>query len=138
MSRILFLGVDGVLNHRKNPKAICQIAAERLMKVVDDADALIVMTASLRLGGHCTDAMREVRQTGAGRRMHSDWRTKDLSSRGIEIAEWLSRHPEAHRYAIVDDDSDMLPEQQQFFVQTSFETGLLDHHADKLIEILKS
>lgn len=156
MSRILFLDVDGVLNHRGvfvvgNPDPICPLAAQRLMRVVDKADALIVMSSTWRLGGYDNLSMRKVRQCGAARRMHSDWCTKDLSRipeegevitemcrRGIEIAEWLSRHPEAHRYAIVDDDSDMLPEQQQFFVQTSFDTGLLDHHADKLIEILKS
>jgi hypothetical protein len=72
---------------------------------------------------------------------HEDGSTKRLSGdayngRGSEIAEWLSRHPEVDRYAIVDDDSDMLPEQVPFFVQTSFETGMTDEHAAKLIEVL--
>jgi hypothetical protein len=31
--------------------------------------------------------------------------------RGEEIKAWLHQHPEVTRYAIVDDDSDMLPEQ---------------------------
>lgn len=36
----------------------------------------------------------------------------------------------------VDDDTDMLPEQEACFVQTTFETGLLDAHAARLIDML--
>ena len=56
---------------------------------------------------------------------------------GGRTGEWLSRHPEVERYAIVDDDSDMLPEQMPFFVRTSAETGgLKKRHADRLIKLL--
>jgi hypothetical protein len=44
--------------------------------------------------------------------------------RGLEIYTWLNAHPEVTRYAIVDDDSDMLDEQKPYFVQTNFKDGL--------------
>lgn len=44
--------------------------------------------------------------------------------RGHEIAHWLAAHPEVTTWAIVDDDSDMLPEQRHRFVQTDFSDGL--------------
>src|SRR3546814_15668556 len=61
---------------------------------------------------------------------HEDWRTRfhgELPDRwrnrrrGGEIAEGLRRHPEVSVYAIVDDDSDMLPEQRHAYVQRSDE-----------------
>lgn len=63
--------------------------------------------------------------------IHEDWRTKDLHRfdldkvRGDEIAEWLSRHPEVTKYAIIDDDSDMLPEQMPHFVHTQAVDGIM-------------
>jgi len=56
--------------------------------------------------------------------------------RGNEIREWLSRHPEVTHYAIVDDNSDMLPEQRTFFVQTKFDDGMLVKDYLKILEIL--
>ena len=38
--------------------------------------------------------------------------------------------------AIVDDDSDMLPEQRPMFVQTDYVEGLLPEHVDRLALIL--
>ena len=65
--------------------------------------------------------------------------TKDTSynePRGEQIAEWLERHPEVTRYAIIDDDSDMLDEQKEFFAQTSFQEGMMFHHYMRLTHIL--
>jgi len=59
--------------------------------------------------------------------------------RGMQIKRWLAaRGLENARFVILDDDSDMLPEQLPFFVQTSMKGGLMDHHMEKAIEILKS
>lgn len=40
------------------------------------------------------------------------------SSRGNEIARWLSEHPGVEQWAIIDDDSDMLDSQRSRFVRT--------------------
>jgi hypothetical protein len=78
------------------------------------------------------------------RYLHDDWRTIDLHRfnndkvRGDEIAEWLSRHPEVKKYAILDDDSDMLASQFPVFVHTRFDEGIQVEHWRQLEEIFKN
>jgi hypothetical protein len=56
--------------------------------------------------------------------------------RGDEIKAWLSEHPEVDKYAILDDDSDMLDEQLPNFFKTTFQDGLTDDIAEKVTEHL--
>ena len=58
--------------------------------------------------------------------------------RGHEIQEWLDKHPEVTRYAILDDDSDMLPEQMPNFFKTTFQNGLIEDIAKKVTEHLNA
>lgn len=44
--------------------------------------------------------------------------------RGDEIKDWLDQHKEVKKYAIIDDDSDMLPEQMSSFFKTDTYCGL--------------
>lgn len=62
------------------------------------------------------------------------------SPRGSEIKEYLNtRHKNQDvRYVILDDNNDMLPEQQAFFVQTDEMWGLTQTDANRAIEILTS
>lgn len=46
------------------------------------------------------------------------YRSGEKHSRGEEIQKWLNEHPECEYYLIVDDDSDILPEQKNNFVKT--------------------
>ena len=48
--------------------------------------------------------------------------------RGQEIQEWLDQHPEVEDYAILDDDSDMLPEQFAKFHHSDPWFGLNPNH----------
>lgn len=57
--------------------------------------------------------------------------------RGDEIQEWLNRHPEIKKFAIIDDDSDMRPDQISNFVKTQFETGLNGSAGFKIREIFR-
>lgn len=50
------------------------------------------------------------------------------SLRGEEIKEWLDKHPEVTDYAILDDDSDMLPEQFKKFHHCDRWFGMSPHH----------
>lgn len=43
-----------------------------------------------------------------------------------------------YQYAILDDDSDMLLEQKDHFVQTNFVTGVTDDDIEKIKNILNS
>lgn len=56
-------------------------------------------------------------------------------SRGNEIYAWLRDNP-VDKYAIIDDDSDMRPEQVPYFVQTNYVTGLTEIEIEKLRELL--
>ena len=81
----------------------------------------------------------------AGLPLHDDWRTDWRNDyvgsiiigqrRGVEIFRWLARHP-GTAYAIVDDDSDMLPEQMPYFVQTQHDDGIEREHVERLVATL--
>lgn len=144
-SPILFLDVDGVLNHeetfldRKREDMIAPECAARLFGLLERTGAKVVLSSSWRgLPG------LEARLEKAGVMAHVISRTPHNVTndqvRGHEIEAWLMSHPTPPtRYAIVDDESDMLPEQLPFFVQTDFRKGgLLDEHVAKLEQILRA
>lgn len=56
--------------------------------------------------------------------------------RGVEIQKWIDEHPEVENYVIVDDDSDMLPEQMTNFVLTSYDEGITFKKANEIVEKL--
>ena len=119
--KIIFLDIDGVLNvinqgrdefgHKFNPKFV-----ENLKTIIDQTNAKIVISSTWRNAGLA--------------KMQLMWEVRDLPGeviditpnfrhtnavRGEEIAEWL-RLNEVDRYVILDDDTDMLPEQIPYFV----------------------
>jgi hypothetical protein len=63
--------------------------------------------------------------------------SKFSASRGEEIALWL-RDNKVDKYVIVDDDSDMLPEQLPYFVKTDNYEGLLYKDYLKVVELLST
>lgn len=56
--------------------------------------------------------------------------------RGAQIQAWLDRHPEVEQWAIIDDDSDMLPEQAHRFIKTTTDNGFMFEHYKKLEKML--
>lgn len=52
--------------------------------------------------------------------------------RGTEIKEWLEKNPSVEDYAILDDDSDMLPEQMNKFYKCDSYYGLSPNHLYKI------
>lgn len=145
MSAILFLDVDGVLNCL-NTWGSCDDMIDpdccaRLLNLLERTQARVVLSSSWR-----GMAPLEKRLERAGVMAHVIGRTPHKRTndqvRGHEIELWMRSHPaelgEGGRYAIVDDDADMLPEQMARFVQTSFHHGgLQDVHCERL-EILLS
>lgn len=144
-ARVLFLDFDGVLNSHRTAIAFSGVSWAGSGGIRAKMDEVAV-----RLVGGI------VRRAGAGVvlstswRTHPDWktygpaldlpvidRTPDLHGpRGADIAAWLAVHPEVERYAIVDDDADMLPEQLPYFVKTEHADGLTFAAATKLAELL--
>jgi hypothetical protein len=51
-----------------------------------------------------------------------------MKCRGEEIKEWLDNHPEVEDYAILDDDSDMLPNQMSKYHQCDPWFGMSPNH----------
>lgn len=140
--KILFLDVDGVLNRQSLLTAdaatfvLCPKACARLKVLIKKTGAKVVLSSSWRLSEPHVAFLRE---HGVMDEVHEDWCTKEFSGkcmRGFEIDEWLSRHPEVKRYAIVDDYDGILPKQRRYFIRTSFVLGLQDRHVTRLVAIL--
>ena len=119
MSRVCFADVDGVLNfdacftEAAGPAPIDPECIERLNQVMATTGAELVLSSAWR--GIRELEARLARAGALRHRYPADWRTPKLPGarlRGEEIAAWLERHPEVDGYAIVDDDSDMLPRQR--------------------------
>lgn len=56
--------------------------------------------------------------------------------RGNEIKDYLDRHPEVTDYVILDDSSDMLPEQMPFFVRCDGKVGFSSDNYFQMMQIL--
>jgi hypothetical protein len=162
--KVLFLDIDGVLNsaasaelhHRlvkqnsfvvfQDPpqdlgcKAydFCPVAVANLNYLLGQVpDLQIVISSMWRIGRTLPElqaiftylglpSARIIGQTP----FHNDFG----AVRGVEIKEWLTQHPEVIQYGIVDDDSDMLPEQLTNFFKTDEYLGLTYRDALKLVQ----
>ena len=71
--------------------------------------------------------------------LHDEWRTEHFpgQARGLEINAWLADNEMSgkNNYIILDDNSNMLPEQMSQFVQTDGLDGMLTMHMHKIIEL---
>lgn len=135
--KILFLDIDGVVNCKTSSfmtdlYPLDRYAAFLVGKIVLDTDAEVVLSSSWRkhpegmavIAKHVVSLFDRTGEEG--------------SIRGDEIQAWLDRHPEVTKYAILDDDSDMLESQKPNFFQTSWETGLTEEIAKKVTEHLNT
>lgn len=141
---VLFLDIDGVIlsgeelwasgNNRYLPPQ--KIALLNWVCLATNCD--VVISSTWRRDEGTPMALKEAGFCG---RLHTDWRTNlgffgGDPRRGGQIAEWLKAHPKVPRYAILDDDGDMLEEQRPSFVQPRFATGLQRAHCERLINLL--
>lgn len=139
--RIIFLDIDGVIlsgralwasrDHTYLPPRAIALLNEAVRRTGAD----VVVSSTWRRDENCRDRLRAA---GFEHEFHEDWRTLPLGGgfRGHQIAKWLDEHPAVERYVILDDDSDMRPEQKPFFVQTKFEDGIQPEHVEKIVAIL--
>jgi len=149
--KVLFLDIDGVLNSVRSATVLGNIPHD----VTPKGLALFDMQAVELVRGLCRDGRVKIVLSSTWR-LHDDWEAigpalglpiidrtgryyegpTDTCRRGREIQAWLDMHPEVESYAIVDDDSDMLPGQMEFFAQTSGFDGLTWAPFTKLCSIL--
>jgi hypothetical protein len=101
-------------------------------------DILYVLSSTWRKR-HTKKEMEDwLRRYGWTGEFHPDWRTGELNGpRGLEIEEWLSRHPDTENYVILDDSGDMLESQKYHFVQTDDYNGIMAEnywHMERIFE----
>ena len=148
--KVIFLDIDGVFNHVSWQKTLTKEQINDLYRTNDAFDPATVVRFN-----------RVIRETGAKIVVSSSWRNlfpevdeilkrngvegeiightpskMSLYHRGGEIALWLddTDYP-VDTIAIVDDESDM-HHLMPYLVQTTWQNGLQDEHADRLIEML--
>ena len=148
MTKIIFLGFDGVLNTEHyqgllqyqgkpwqdeygaffDPKAVKQ-----LKRIIDATDADIVVESSWKYLG--LDAMKEL------------WEVRNLpgtiiditpsllgKNKGVEIASWLSKYAKQDiRYVIIDDEYVILDSQVAHFILTNSYEGITEEQANRAI-----
>lgn len=158
---LLFLDIDGVLNNQGSamvlgsPSHVFDPVSVGLVDLLcEQTGARIVISSAWRIGIDLPTLRDDMSECGGGilaKRVIDVTPTRvspmpaavnasaeDLVPyRGAEIKAWVERNNcRRAPYVIVDDDSDMLPEQQPFFVQTRFEDGFRFQHYGKALQIL--
>lgn len=157
--KIIFLDIDGVLNYTqwyvsdRNPGNlhgeegdIDPLCAEKINKICRETGAKIVISSDWRLSWpYCID---RIENGGVEKGLIIDKTPEhmwvehitqdflDYKSRGSEIDDWLSQHPECDRYVILDDRKDFTEEQQPNFIHVNSMRGLDDDDVNFAIQIL--
>jgi hypothetical protein len=139
---VLFLDVDGVLNCRGDySRSTCNVdlipdrTLKILKRIVDNTGAKIILSSSWRFG--CSAAVRDRLDT-VGLSLHDMTTTETMNDprRGAEIDLWLRENSGVISVAILDDDADAGALHPDDFFQTSFDVGLTDDIADRIIDHL--
>ena len=151
--KVIFLDIDGVLNHEKHYKWLMETdeptslqrvypysefnptSCKLLNKIIDETDAKIVLSSSWRLDG-ILKLNNIFKHCGIYHKIFDVTPCLDID-RGKEIDKWLSEHPEVTNYVILDDDTDMEEYQLPSFIKTNaYNDGLNEEVANKAIKIL--
>lgn len=139
--KVLFLDIDGVVNNsgtfKKYPNAefpIDQYSAFLVGKIQLETGCQVVLSSSWR---HHDDSYKFIND----RVVPLLDKTGSCCSgiRGAEIYTWINKNIEykerdtTFKYAILDDDSDMLLWQKDHFFKTSWDVGLTEEIANQVI-----
>ena len=140
MIKLLFLDVDGVLNHaltfmqigRTERYPLDDDCVARLQRIVKETGCRVVLSSTWRGDKEGVRVIEEGVVKLIGLTPHLD------GPRGAEVNAWLLAHShEKTPFAILDDDSDFYP-WQPFFKTKFYSGGLTDEIADKVIAYLNS
>lgn len=151
--KVLFLDIDGVVNSEEyfkkrskgeHPTDIDNYMALLVYRITEATGCKIVLSSSWR--GYAPGEAEIERMIGIklhdrtprGRARRNQADQLEHVERGEEIKQWLDAHPEVTRYAILDDDSDMLDEQLPNFFKTEWKVGITDEIAARVIAHLNS
>ncbi len=142
--KVLFLDIDGVCNSAawvrrgNNPwNGTDPDAVKLVRRIIKETGCKVVLSSTWRLYPvsrqvvkrdvcHFIDVTKDMQRGGK-------W---GITDRGYEVQEWLDRHPAVTQYAILDDNSDFLPNQWLF--RTTWETGITEDIAEAVIHHLNA
>jgi len=139
--KVLFLDIDGVLNRydmfagRCSREIISDEMVARINRVVKETGCSVVVSSSWRLIMSLDELSLLLEEHGFLSEVIID-RTPHIDRRDNEILVWLRDHKDVTKFAVVDDEASDLTDVKDQLVRTSFDTGILDEHADQLIEML--
>ena len=147
--RIVFLDFDGVLNARAlvdraplplvlGSELLDAEAVARVERLCAEARAAIVVTSTWRLTFDRPALHALLREKGLATTPVLDCTPfiPHKRGRGQEIQRWLDAASPLEGMVILDDEPDML-HLAPWLVQTSFETGLTDVHAQAALAVLQ-
>ena len=137
--KVLFLDIDGVVNCSKTAQrhrgyvGIDPYMAFLVGKIFLATDAKMVLSSTWRLWDESRlEVSRQVYEIyDVTDDLHTNWR-------GKEVRKWLEEHPEVTRYAILDDNADFYPDQKPNFFKTTWEQGITEEIAQKVIDHLNA
>lgn len=140
--KVLFLDIDGVCNCASTTQrsrgfiGIDPYMAFMVGKIQLDTGCKVVLSSSWRHfeGGRKEVEDQVVHITDV---TESEPYSVNHDQRGREIKRWLDEHPLVEKYAILDDDTDMLEEQQPNFFKTSWQTGITKEIAEAVTKHLQ-
>lgn len=151
--KIIFLDIDGVLNHStgpvddKNYLIIDPEHVEFLNKILTETGAELVISSTWREKHDAVELKRLLQVAGVSKDfigvtpslwMGSGWSTAKDLGREAEIRQWLesNQHLDIEAFAIIEDQEDMGEWEATAVVRTNFNDGLGPPHVDRAVRIL--
>lgn len=130
--RVIFLDCDGVINCKTTTQrfggciGIDPYRCLLINRIMEKKGVVVVLSSTWRKAKKFSDEIKKFVD------FIDITPGSEDGIRGGEIKQWLDEHPWVKQYAIVDDDSDMLPEQLPNFFHTTWENGLTNEIAKKI------
>lgn len=144
---VLFVDVDGPLAPRRSAvyaqprnkgkgsiKVFDPVAVAAVLYVLRESGAKIVVSSEWGRVYTKEEVFTWFGENGISFQLfHEDWVTpRTTRDRSAQIREWLTSHPEAVRYAVIDDEDLDVPN----LVRVTMDDGLLLRHQEELERLL--
>ena len=152
MTPIIFLDIDGVVNNsditkfegRTGEYAYGVFTSEKyfdsncvacLNKIIEATGADIVISSSWRILFDKETLSSFFERQGVKGTIIDCTRRDSQGLRGLDIQDWLDRHPEVKSFVILDDVDDMA-HLMPYLIHTTYDKGLEEHHVNEAIAML--
>jgi hypothetical protein len=142
--KVIFLDMDGVMNtlttsRIKWPDDIDGDLFDRLVKVINETDAFVVISSSWRYSPSCFLKILSRFDSEDLKARVIGITPKDMGGcpRSDEIKMWLDNHGPVEKFAIIDDDDDAGIDMEDSFFLTNPATGLTEEIKSRILNHLK-